>query len=458
MHPPGTQAVPNPHSFPADFLFGAATSAYQIEGAVHEDGRAPSWWDSFAHHSGRIADNSTGDIACDHYHRWDRDVDLMASLGHQAYRFSIAWPRILPRGYGPVNVKGLDFYDRLVDRLLGKGIAPYTTLYHWDLPQTLADQGGWQSRDTTQAFAEYAEVVARRLGDRVHSYATLNEPRCSATVGHLEGRHAPGLENQAIALQVAHHLLLAHGLAVPALRAHTRKAQVGIVLDVKPYYAADRSELTARSVQMADGVFNRWYLDPLFRAQYPQDMWQAFGSQVPSIHEGDLKTISQPIDALGINYYTRGHVTHDASLAFPHAKEVKLPGAAYTTMNWEIFPDGLQAMLIRIAHEYKSSCLYIAENGAALSDVVTADGAIHDPVRVAYLQSHLLACAQAMQAGVPLKAYLAWSLMDNFEWGKGYTQRFGICHVDYATQKRTPKDSALWLRDFIQAHAHAHRA
>lgn len=450
--PANTQ--PDPRAFPKEFHFGAATSAYQIEGAVHADGRGLSMWDSFAHNSGRIADGSTGDVACDHYHRMESDVALIQSLGHTAYRFSVAWPRVLPTGRGAVNTRGLDFYDRLVDQLLARGITPYATLYHWDLPLTLHEQGGWLHRDTCRAFADFAEVVARRLGDRVHSYATLNEPRCSATVGYLEGRHAPGLQDRGMALQAAHHLLLAHGLAVPALRAHTRSAQVGVVLDVKPYYAADSGADTAHTVQMADGVFNRWFLDPLFKGHYPQDVWVAEQGHQPLVQDGDLATICQPLDALGLNYYTRGHVVHDATRPFPHARELPVAGASYTTMGWEVFAEGLRQMLVRIHQEYAPQRLYVAENGAALDDSVV-DGRVHDPLRVRYLQEHLQACAQALAQGVPLQAWLGWSLMDNYEWGKGYTQRFGLCHVDYATQTRTPKDSALWLRDFIAQHARA---
>lgn len=440
--------MPSLTDFPKGFHFGAATSAYQIEGAVQADGRGPSMWDEFAHHSGRIADKSTGDIACDHYHLMPQDVALIKTLGHNAYRFSIAWPRVLPHGTGPVNAQGLDFYERLVDALLEKGIAPYATLYHWDLPLPLHVRGGWLNRETCNAFAEFADAVGRRLGDRVHSYATLNEPRCSATVGYLEGRHAPGIEDRSKSLLAAHHLLLAHGLAVPVLRSHTQTAKVGIVLDVKPYYAADPSVQTQQAVQHADGVFNRWFLDPLFLGHYPADIWQAHGQHVPDIADSDMQTIAQPIDSLGLNYYTRGHVRFDANVPYPHAREVEVPGATYTTMGWEIFPEGLHHMLVRLQQQYPVKDLFIAENGAALNDQVM-DGQINDPVRVQYLHSHLMAVAQAKREGVPLSAYFAWSLMDNFEWGKGYTQRFGLCHVDYATQVRTPKASAWWYQGFI---------
>lgn len=435
-------------NFPTDFHYGASTSAYQIEGAVHEDGRQPSIWDEFAHKSGRVKDSSTGDVACDHYHRWREDVDLIRSLGHNAYRFSIAWPRVIPHGRGTINAKGLDFYDRLVDRLLENGIAPYATLYHWDLPMGLHAQGGWLNRDACHAFADYAAVVAQRLGDRVYGYATFNEPRCSATVGYLEGRHAPGEMDQAKALQVAHHLMLAHGLGMQALRANTSKARLGVVLDVKPYHAADDSTASRQAAHNAYGVFNRWFMDPMFLGHYPQDIWEGYGALVPTVHDGDLATICQPIDSLGINYYSRGHVEHSAAKAFPHAAEVRCATSSFSDMGWEIWPDGLREMLVRIHQDYRLPDIYIAENGAAMDDVLK-DGKVNDPVRRDYLQSHIAAVAQARAAGVPVSGYLAWSLLDNFEWGHGYTRRFGICYVDYPTQQRIPKDSALWLRDFI---------
>jgi beta-glucosidase len=434
--------------FPSGFHFGASTSAYQIEGAVAEDGRQPSIWDAFAHQSGRIKDGSNGDIACDHYHRWESDVALIHSLGHNAYRFSIAWPRVVPQGRGAVNATGLDFYDRLVDRLLESGIAPYATLYHWDLPLALHAKGGWLNRDTCYAFADYAAVVAQRLGDRVYGYATLNEPRCSATVGYLEGRHAPGETNQAKALQAAHHLMLAHGLGMQALRANTRTARLGVVLDVKPYHAADDSAASRQAAHNAYGVFNRWFMDPMFLGHYPQEIWDGYGVAVPTVHAGDLGTICQPIDSLGLNYYSRGHVEYSAAKSFPHAAEVRCPSSSFSDMGWEIWPDGLREMLVRIHHDYKVPDLYVAENGAAMDDVLE-NGQVHDPVRRDYLQSHIAAVAEAREAGVPISGYLAWSLLDNYEWGHGYTRRFGICYVDYPTQKRIPKSSAFWLRDFI---------
>lgn len=434
--------------FPENFQFGAATSSYQIEGAVAEDGRKPSMWDYFAHNSGRIADGTTGDVACDHYHRVGEDVDLMKSLNLDAYRFSVAWPRVIPDGVGAVNEKGLDFYDRLVDSLLERGIAPYATLYHWDLPLALAERGGWLNRNTAYAFAAYAEVVARRLGDRVHTYATLNEPRCSATVGYQEGRHAPGERDRAKALTAAHHLLLAHGLAMPALRAQTRTAKLGIVLDVKPYFAADERPESIQAAHHAYGIFNRWFAEPVFQGHYPQDIWDGFGDQVPEVRADDMKIIHQPIDSLGINYYSRGFVKHDATLPYPHAVEVQNPASTYTAMGWEVFPQGLHDILKRFHQDYAPKAIYVAENGSAYEDQLI-NGQVDDEARRSYLESHLAAAASTIPDGVPLVAYLVWSLLDNYEWGWGYSRRFGIVHVDYETQCRTPKKSALWYRDFI---------
>ncbi|WP_374662065.1 GH1 family beta-glucosidase [Inhella sp.] len=442
---------PERSAFPPGFLFGAATSAYQIEGAVEQDGRGPSWWDRFAHTPGCIRDGSSGDQACEHYQRWREDLDLMHSLNLQAYRFSVAWPRVLPDGRGRLNPAGLDFYERLVDGLLERGIVPYATLYHWDLPLTLADAGGWQSRDTSSAFADYAVQVMRRLGDRVARWSTLNEPRCSAYVGHLEGRHAPGLRDLRATLSAAHHLLLGHGLAMQAMRAESPSAQLGIVLDVKPYTAADEGAVHQQAAWRADGVFNRWFLDPLFRAEYPTDVLAAYAAHMPDVLATDLATIAQPLDHLGLNYYTRGHVLHDPSRPFPQAAEQRVNAAHHSTMEWEDWQEGLYRMLTRIHREYAPKALFVAENGAAEPDRVDADGRVRDPDRQRYLQGHLRACAKALAEGVPLDAYLVWSLMDNFEWGRGYTQRFGLVHVDYASQRRTPKESALAYAAFIRS-------
>ena len=437
-------------AFPAGFLFGAATSAFQIEGAVAADGRGPSWWDVFSRTPGNIVDGTDAAIACDHYRRWPEDLDLARELGHGAYRFSIAWPRVLPHGRGAVHRAGLDFYDRLVDGLLARGLEPYATLYHWDLPQALALEGGWQVRATAQAFADYAGEVARRLADRVPHWATLNEPRCAAFVGHLEGRHAPGQQNLGAALQAAHHLLLAHGMAVQALRAEGARG-VGIVLDLKPHEPADpASPDDCAAARHGDGVFNRWFLDPLFRGTYPSDIAAGWSAAMPEVAAVDMSLIATPIDELGINYYTRARVVHDATLPFPHLRELPAAGLHRSTMGWEEWPQGLLETLTHVHREHAPTVMYVAENGCAEPDSVDAQGRVRDPDRARYLAGHLTACAQALQAGVPLRAYLAWSLLDNFEWGRGYTQRFGLVHVDYATQRRTPKDSALAWRDWLR--------
>lgn len=441
---------PSPSAFPPGFLFGAATSAYQIEGAAAAEGRGPSWWDRFAHEPGRIADGSHADTACDHFHRWRDDLDLMQSLGLGAYRFSIAWPRVLPEGRGRLNAAGLDFYERLVDGLLARGITPFATLYHWDLPLALADAGGWQSRDTATAFAEYAAAVMQRLGDRVASWATLNEPRCCAWVGHFEGRHAPGLQHDLRAtLAAAHHLLMAHGLAVQALRAHRPQVRLGIVLDLKPHLPASATPDDQAAAQRGDGVFNRWFLDPLFRGRYPADVHGAFASAMPPVHDGDLATIATPIDELGINYYTRAVVAHAPERAWPSLVERRVEGRHHSTMGWEDWPEGLAQTLLRVQRDYTPKSVYVAENGCAEPDVPDADGRVRDTARQRYLRGHLRACADALAQGVPLSAYFVWSLLDNFEWGRGYTQRFGLVHVDSATQQRRIKDAGADYAAFL---------
>jgi beta-glucosidase len=452
---------PHPGAFPAGFLFGAGTSAYQIEGGAGAQGRGPSWWDHFAHQPGNTVDGSHGDIACDHHRLWRQDLDLMQSLGLGAYRFSIAWPRVLPEGRGRVNAAGLDFYERLVDGLLARGIAPCVTLYHWDLPLALARSDGsrgWQSRDTAAAFADYALLVMRRLGDRVASWATLNEPRCCAWVGHFEGRHAPGLQGDLRAtLAAAHHQLLGHGLAVQALRAERPGARLGIVLDLKPHQAASPQPQDQAAAWRGDGVFNRWFLDPLFRASYPADVAEACSACMPAMQPGDLRTIATPIDELGINYYTRAVVAHAPDRPWPSLAEQRVDGRHHSTMGWEDFPEGLEQTLLRVQRDYAPPAVYIAENGCAEPDQVSADGRVRDPDRQAYLRGHVQACARALAQGVPLRAYLAWSLMDNFEWGRGYTQRFGLVHVDYASQARTVKDSGADYAAFIAPFAGGQR-
>jgi beta-glucosidase len=436
-------------AFPRGFLFGAATSAYQIEGRASEDGRGRSWWDDFAKTGGHTADGSDGDIACDHYRLWKEDVALMATLGLKAYRFSISWPRVLPKGRGRENAKGLDFYDRLVDGLLERGIIPYATLYHWDLPSALAEEGGWINRDCAKAFEEFADKASRRLGDRVHSWATLNEPRCASVVGYVEGRHAPGETGRRdLALAAAHGMLLGHGLALTVLKANAPRAKVGIVLDLKPYYPFDDSQGCEDAAHRADGVFNRWFLDAIFRGSYPEDIVRGFGAAMPQIKPDDMEIIGRPVDCLGVNYYSRGLVRHDAGAPYPRIREKRLEGASRTAMDWEIYPEGLFDILLRLKEEYGVKDLFIAENGAAFTDKVV-EGKIDDNDRVEYLRGHFEAAARAMDLGVPLSAYFVWSFLDNFEWGHGYTKRFGLCYVDYDTQRRIPKASALWYRNFI---------
>ena len=455
-----TQSAPATASFSPDFLWGAATSAYQIEGAVDEDGRAPSLWDHFAATPGATYQGQTGAIAADHYHHVEEDVALMADLNLGAYRFSLAWPRILPQGTGAVNQRGLDFYDRLVDALLARGIRPLATLYHWDLPMTLYNRGGWLNRDTAYAFADYAEVVARRLGDRVDGWLTHNEPWCTAYLGYALGIHAPGLRDKQLAVNAGHHVLLSHGLAVSRMRAHLApQAQVGIALDFYPAYAVDEEATTLLAVQRADTFRNRWFLDPIFRGCYPDTLFADMGVTTPPIHEGDFAIISTPIDFLGVNYYTR-MLVRDLPEGAPLAEQsvnadsyeaiTHIPGASYTDMGWEIFPHGLTQMLTRLHREYAALPLVVTESGAAFEDHWDGTSAIHDQQRVDYLNAHIQHVAEAVRQGVPVKGYFVWSLMDNFEWSEGYRKRFGLVYVDYPTQRRIIKESGHWYADFIR--------
>jgi beta-glucosidase len=449
-----------PTSFPADFLWGTATSAYQIEGATHEDGRGLSIWDTFAATPGNTHAGETGDVADDHYHRMAQDVALMGELGVNAYRFSIAWPRVLPTGTGQVNDRGLDFYSRLVDALLAHNIAPVATLFHWDLPVPLQDRGGWLNRDTAMAFADYAEVVARRLGDRVAWWITHNEPWCTAYLGHAVGRHAPGMRDRRAAVVAAHHVLLSHGLAVPRLRAHAQSgAPVGITLNLRPAYAADDRPETLRAVAQADALHNRWFLDPVFRASYPEDLFTDLGAPPPPIEADDLTTIAIPLDFLGVNYYTRGLVrareggSSGAATTTPGAYEeiTSVPGATYTEMGWEVYPAGLTDLIMRINRDYAPRTILVTENGAAFDDRWDGDEPVKDPQRVAYLRAHVQAVATALAQGVPLRGYFVWSFMDNYEWAEGYSKRFGIVYVDYPTQRRIVKESARWYAALIAA-------
>jgi beta-glucosidase len=434
------------------FVWGAATSAYQIEGAVAEDGRAPSIWDTFCAVPGATDNGDTGEVACDHYHRWRADIGLMRQLGLDAYRFSVAWPRILPAGTGQVNRAGLDFYDRLVDALLDAGIRPYTTLYHWDLPQVLQDKGGWPARDTAYAFAEFASVVAERLGDRVADWFTVNEPLCSAWIGYLEGRMAPGERDLSRAVPASHHLLLGHGLAAAALRDHSPgPVRVGAVLNLSPCEPASDDERDAAAARRADGHTNRWWLDPLHGRGYPADMFALYGVE-PPVRPGDLATIATPMDHVGLNYYFRQVVADDPTGPVPHAKMVSVPDWTLTAMGWEVYADGLEQLLVRLTDDYQVRRIYVTENGSAWPDEVEPDGHVEDKERTDYLEQHLEAAARAVRRGAPLVGYFAWSLLDNFEWAYGYAKRFGLVHVDYPTQRRTIKASGHRYRDIIASH------
>ncbi|HXA60053.1 MAG TPA: GH1 family beta-glucosidase [Streptosporangiaceae bacterium] len=444
-------------TLPASFVWGAATSAYQIEGAVEADGRAPSIWDTFVRTPGKVAGGDTGDIAADHYHRWPEDIGLMRALGLTAYRFSIAWPRILPAGAGRPNAAGLAFYDRLTDALLEAGITPFATLYHWDLPQAQQDRGGWAVRETAERFADYAAVVADRLADRVTDWATLNEPLCSAWIGHLEGKMAPGLTDLTTAVLASYHLHLGHGLAAQAVRAVDPGARIGIVNNLSPCEPASGSEADHAAALRADGHTNRWWLDPIHGRGYPEDMLRLYAVDLP-IRAGDLETIAAPLDWLGVNYYFRNVVTDDPSGPIPYARQVPVPGARLTAMDWEVHARGLEQLLVRVTEEYGARQLYVTENGAAFHDVVGPDGQVDDPERGAYLEEHVAACARAVRRGVPLAGYFAWSLLDNFEWAYGYDKRFGLVHVDYPTQRRTIKGSGRRYADLITSHRRSRAA
>ncbi len=451
-------------AFPPDFLWGAATASYQIEGAAREDGRGQSIWDHFAATPGKVYRGDTGDVAADHYHLMSEDVALMAQLGLGGYRFSIAWPRILPEGRGAVNARGLDFYDRLVDTLLAQGITPFATLYHWDLPLTLEQQGGWPNRETAYVFADYAEVVAKRLGDRVAGWITMNEPWCTAYLGYGIGVHAPGVRDRQAAMNAGHHVLLAHGMAVPRLRAHSAPAvQVGITLNFTPVYPADDRPETLRDADHADAFANRWFIDPLYRGVYPEGMFEDLGLEPPPMQDGDLATISVPIDFLGVNNYTRSLVRGAPASQTPPPSDAcamvaPVPGACYTEMGWEIHPQSLTDLLVRLHREYHIPAMYVTENGAAFADVWNGEDLVRDPRRVDYLREYIGSLAQALEQDVPLRGYFVWSLMDNFEWAEGYSKRFGIVYIDYPTQRRILKESGSWYSSLLNAFRQAHTA
>lgn len=436
--------------FPSTFKWGSATSSHQIEGAAFEDGKGLSIWDTFSHTPGKIKGGDHADVACDHYHRWQEDLDLMQDLGLNSYRFSISWPRVIPAGVGAVNAKGLDFYDRLVDGLLQRNLEPFVTLYHWDLPQALQEQGGWVSRDTAYHFADYARTVAENLGDRVTNWITHNEPFCTAIMGHLYGAHAPGIQDLHSALQALHHVYLSHGLAVPVLREHSRPdAQVGITLSLHPVYPHSEQPRDILAARRHDGFRNRWYLDPLYGRGYPQDVWERYGQHVPVVQDGDLDTISAKMDFLGVNYYFREVVEDSPGHGLFDAREIHLENVKRTHFDWEVYPEGLTALLKRVHEDYAPEKIYITENGATFQEEMV-DGRVDDEDRRQFLEDHIQACLNVVKAGVPLQGYFAWSLLDNFEWAEGYDKRFGMVHVDFSTQKRTLKTSGNWYRDFLR--------
>lgn len=447
--------MPNLVQFPTGFLWGAATSAYQIEGSPLADGAGPSNWHRFSHAPGRTASGDTGDIACDHYRRADADVLLMRDLGLNAYRFSIAWSRILPDGRGAVNAAGVAFYDRLVDRLLENEIAPMVTLYHWDLPDALDDGGGWLNRDISSWFADYARVMVHALGDRVAFWTTLNEPLIVSDLGYLRGVHAPGHRSLTETPIVSHNLLRAHGAAIQAIRAEGGR-QAGLVVNLEPKYPSSDSALDLAAARRAGAYANRQFLDPIFLGHYPAEMAEIFGSAWPVFPPEDFALIQQPLDYLGINYYTRNVVRDDPAELPVRAVRVRQEHRLHTALDWEVYPEGLTDVLVWVREQYGNSPLFITENGAAFEDSLpTVGDLVDDPFRVAYLRDHLLAAYRAIEKGVDLRGYFVWSLLDNFEWSAGYSKRFGVYHVDFDTQRRTPKSSAPFYAEVIDSHGAA---
>jgi beta-glucosidase len=438
-----TEAV----TFPDGWVWGAATAAYQIEGAVREGGRGVSIWDTFSHTPGNIANGDTGDVACDHYHRFPEDVALMRELGLGGYRFSIAWPRIFPTGSGRPNAEGLDFYRRLIDELHAAGITPYVTLYHWDLPRALQDRGGWGNRDTALRFGEYAYTVISALGSGVQHWFTINEPWVAAFLGHWLGVHAPGTRDFRLALLAAHNLLLAHGEGMSALRSEMRPGdEAGIALNLAPCQPAGDSNADLEAAERGDGFMNRWFLDALYRGQYPEDMVRLYGDAMPEIAPGDMDLIAQPTDVLGVNYYTRSLLAYDAGALPLQTRQVVPAGAPVTALGWEVYPEGLYQVLTRVHADYGPSRMLVTENGAAYDDVVV-DEFVDDADRESFLREHLLQAYRAVEEGVPLGGYFVWSLLDNFEWAWGYDKRFGVIYVDYATQERIVKRSGRWYAE-----------
>ena len=437
--------------FPPDFLWGAATAAYQVEGAATEGGRGASIWDVFARLPGKVAKGETGDIACDQYHRLDADLDLIASLGLKAYRFSVSWPRVIPAGRGAVNHAGLDYYERLVDGLLSRGVAAMVTLYHWDLPQALQQEGGWIQRDVASHFADYSGVVHRALGDRVAHWVTLNEPWCVAFLGYRDGLHAPGLTDERAALAAVHHQLLAHGLATQRLRADSVCGVIGPVLNLVSEVPASDETADIAAAKRLDGIENRLFLDPLFRGQYPPDIVGFYRpvSDFAFVREGDLALISEKIDYLGVNYYER-HFTRADPDDPTRGALFTYPGERRTVAGIGINPEGLLDVLLRVNAEYPRLPIHVTETGIALNDYVDATGAVRDRARIDFYVEHLRAVREAISQGVDIRGFFTWSLLDSFEWAMGYSPRYGLIHVDFQTQKRILKESALWYRETIE--------
>ena len=438
--------------FGAGFLWGCSTSAFQIEGAAHADGRVDSIWDVFCRQPGAIGDGSNAEVACDHYQRWEADLDLAQALGVKAYRFSIAWPRIFGDGHAP-NQAGLDFYSHLVDGMLARGLQPWATLYHWDLPQALQEQGGWASRDTIDAFAQFTAHVTQCLGDRVKHWITHNEPWCTAIHGHLDGNHAPGIRDVKTAMQVSHNVLVSHGRALAVIRANVPGAQAGITLSLHPLRAASDSCADVAATARHDGLRNRWFLDPLHGRGYPAEIVQALGQAAPVVKAGDMALIAAATDFLGVNYYfpevvqdAPGHGALGLRIVHPDNLE-------RTAFEWEVAPDAMVTLLADVHRTYRPAVIYLTENGSTYEDVVGPDGQVDDPERRSYLQRHLSALYQAVRQGIPVKGYFAWSLLDNFEWAEGYARRFGLAYVDYATQERRLKSSGVWFQQWLGGEA-----
>ena len=441
------------YTFPKDFLFGVATAAYQIEGAHDEDGRKPSIWDAFSKMPGRVYNGDTGDVACDHYHRWQSDLDLIKSMHMDAYRFSIAWPRVIPDGTGTVNPAGLGFYDKLIDGCLERGIKPFATLYHWDLPITLHGHGGWTARITAEAFADYASVIAKHFGDRLETLTTLNEPWCASILSHLLGIHAPGEKSMAATVPAIHTLNLAHGLGVQAIRAESN-VPTGIALNLHSVYPADNEPDNINAAQRFFDFHNGAFLDPLFLGHYPESYVKALSDYLPDNWQSDLSDMQQPLDFWGLNYYTPARVLNDANTRYPACKQGPIPdGASKTDIGWEVAPEAFSELLTRVYRDYDLPPCFITENGACYNDEPEA-GQVKDQRRIDYLESHLREISKVVDNGLPVNGYFAWSLMDNFEWAEGYKMRFGLVHVNYETQVRTLKDSGHWYSALAYSDSH----